>query len=99
MSSLLESRKSSKKDKRYEFLNYNSEIDTSEKSGAFSLATKSAAFIRDAVAKPNRCEICGGLIHKNSMSVDHIKRKRDGGSAQIENAQLTHPFCNSVHKN
>jgi len=32
------------------------------------------------------------------MTIDHIKRKEDGGRASMENAQLTHPYCNSGYK-
>jgi hypothetical protein len=69
-------------------------------SGAtFSKDTKSAIFFRDALKEPLRCRICGGLIHFNSISIDHIQRKQDGGLGTIDNAQLTHPFCNTGVKN
>jgi hypothetical protein len=61
----------------------------------FDKDTKSAAFLRDALREPLRCAICGGLIHFNSISVDHIQRRDDGGLGTIDNAQLTHPFCNT----
>ncbi|WP_372726522.1 HNH endonuclease [Nostoc sp. C057] len=32
-------------------------------------------------------------------SIDHIKRKADGGLGTLENAQLTHPYCNTTYKN
>jgi hypothetical protein len=62
-------------------------------------AAKSEAFLRDALAAPLRCRICEGLIHTNSISVDHIIRKADGGFGTVTNAQLTHPFCNTTIKN
>ncbi len=65
----------------------------------FSRETKSAAFIREALKSALRCKICGGYIHKNSISIDHITRIEDGGSGSIENAQLTHPYCNTTIKN
>jgi Protein of unknown function DUF262/HNH endonuclease len=65
----------------------------------FSTETKSAAFLREALQSPLRCTICGGLIHYNSISVDHIIRKEDGGLGTIDNAQLTHPYCNTTIKN
>ncbi len=65
----------------------------------FSRETKSAAFIREALASALRCGICNGYIHKNSISIDHITRKQDGGIGSLENAQLTHPYCNTTFKN
>lgn len=70
----------------------------SEKSGAFSRETKSAAFIRDALPSALRCAICGGFLNFNAIQVDHIKRKQDGGCNKIDNAQLAHPYCNSTFK-
>jgi 5-methylcytosine-specific restriction endonuclease McrA len=65
-------------------------------SGKFSRKTKSAAFLAEALKSPLRCALCDGLIHTNSISVDHIQARRDGGLAIINNAQLTHPYCNSI---
>ena len=64
----------------------------------FSDSTKSAAFISELVQNGARCGICGGLMHRNSMTTDHIERKTDGGSAHLGNAQVTHPYCNSTYK-
>jgi hypothetical protein len=57
----------------------------------FDRATKSATFLREALASPVRCAICDAMVHMNSIHVDHIDRRRDGGAATIENAQLSHP--------
>jgi hypothetical protein len=65
----------------------------------FTRTTKSAAFLAEALKNPLRCTICHGLIHMNSISIDHITRRRDGGASIVENAQLAHPFCNSTVKN
>lgn len=65
----------------------------------FNTNKKSAIFIRDSLANAARCKICNGLIHKNSISIDHIIRKEDGGLGNIENGQLTHPYCNTGFKN
>ena len=40
----------------------------------FSSRRKSAVFIREAITLTPRCKICGGYLHKNSITVDHIKR-------------------------
>jgi len=65
----------------------------------FNKNKKSAVFIKEAIENAPKCKICGGLIHRNAISIDHIKRKRDGGMATLENAQITHPFCNTGVKN
>jgi hypothetical protein len=64
----------------------------------FSTARKSAAYIREAISTALKCKICGGYIHKNSMTIDHKQRKEDGGLGSIDNAQLTHPYCNTTYK-
>ena len=64
----------------------------------FSRDTKSMAFLRDALQNALRCKICGARIHKQSISIDHIERKEDGGRGDVGNAQLTHPYCNSGYK-
>ncbi len=60
---------------------------------------KSSAFI--TVSFPNiiKCNICGGAIHTNSISLDHIIRKREDGKDELSNVQLTHPYCNTGYKN
>lgn len=74
--------------------------DSSEvTSSNFSSKRKSAAFIRDAINRAPRCQICGGHMHKNSITVDHVQRKEDGGLGSIDNAQLAHPYCNTTFKN
>lgn len=65
----------------------------------FSRARKSAVYIKDVIEKAPRCKICGGLIHKNSITIDHIERKEDGGLGVDDNGQITHPYCNSTFKN
>lgn len=65
----------------------------------FSTDTKSAVFLREALQTPVVCNICGGLIHQNSISIDHVLRKEDGGQGIPENGALTHPYCNTTVKN
>ncbi|MCK4798593.1 MAG: HNH endonuclease [Spirochaetes bacterium] len=65
----------------------------------FSRGTKSKTFIKEAITNALKCKICGGYIHKNSISIDHIQRKEDGGTGSPDNAQLTHPYCNTSYKN
>lgn len=68
-------------------------------SSTFSRAVKSATFIKEALKNTPKCAICGGLLHKSSISIDHINRKAEGGLGNSDNAQLTHPYCNSTIKN
>jgi 5-methylcytosine-specific restriction endonuclease McrA len=85
-------------DVKYKYLTRFHETIT-EPGPDFSRETKSEAFIREALASALQCKICGGYIHRNSMTVDHINRKQNGGLGSIENAQLAHPYCNSTVKN
>lgn len=60
---------------------------------------KSKAFIDVALKNSIKCPLCNGYIDtEKSVSYDHIIRKRDGGSGDPENVQLTHPFCNQSLK-
>lgn len=65
----------------------------------FDRDTKSEIFIREALPNAPRCQICGGYIHKHSISIDHIQRKQDGGDGNVNNGQLAHPYCNTTYKN
>ncbi len=65
----------------------------------FAPDAKPAIFLRDALKDPLRCGICGGLIHTNAISIDHVMRKADGGSGNPDNGQLSHPYCNTTIKN
>lgn len=65
----------------------------------FSANTKSAVFITNALSGALKCKICNGYLHTNAISFDHIKRKEEGGLGTFDNAQLTHPYCNSTFKN
>ncbi len=62
----------------------------------FSRAVKSRAYIKSALEGAVKCGICGGYVHTNSVSIDHKTDKKFGGDASAENAQVTHPYCNSA---
>ncbi|UOO93153.1 HNH endonuclease [Vitreoscilla stercoraria] len=66
---------------------------------SFSKSIKSGSFLRDALPTAVRCKICNGILHQKSISIDHIQRRQDGGKGVIDNAQLTHPYCNTTYKN
>ncbi len=86
----------------YSYINLT--VDTLENSMSsagntdFSRETKSRAYITEALTRVIKCKICQGFLHINSMSVDHIQRKSDGGSRSIDNAQMVHPYCNTGYK-
>lgn len=65
----------------------------------FSTESKSGVFILSALKNPIRCNICNSLMHKNSITIDHVKRKEEGGLGIIDNGQLAHPYCNTTYKN
>jgi hypothetical protein len=87
-----------RQDKEFSFLTPDERF-VEGSSSQFSKETKSATFLRDAIAGAPRCRICNCLLHFNSIQVDHIVRKQDGGLGVLENAQLAHPYCNSTIKN
>lgn len=66
--------------------------------GGFDASAKSAAFIAALQNDGVRCGICRGLLHRNSMTMDHVVRKADGGGNHYKNAQPSHPYCNSGYK-
>lgn len=87
------------KDSKFKYLKIEAEKKPESGDKEFSSGTKSAIFIKEALPKALRCKICNGFIHKSSISIDHIQRKEDGGMGLIDNAQLTHPYCNTTIKN
>jgi hypothetical protein len=91
--------KSLKADCRFSYLKTDNIYTSETEKREFSRETKSEAFLKEALKNPIRCKICGGLIHRNSITVDHIERKEDGGSGIIDNAQIAHPYCNTTYKN
>lgn len=73
-------------------------LDLTERrvSAQFNDDTKSMLFVESALKSALRCPICGGYLHPTkSVSYDHITRVRDGGTGDLLNGQLVHPFCNS----
>lgn len=64
----------------------------------YSTQVKSGLVMRDLIPLAPKCPICGGLVPTQAISIDHKKRVQDGGRATVDNAQLTHPYCNSGYK-
>lgn len=81
-----------------EFGKLTTEREVTADVGDFSKDVKSQVFLREALTVAPKCNICHGYLHVNAISVDHIKRIEDGGTNIGENAQLTHPFCNTGYK-
>jgi hypothetical protein len=66
----------------------------------FSDDVKSKVFITSAISSAQRCSICNGYLDPTkSVSYDHVKEKKLGGIGNIENCNLTHPYCNTGFKN
>lgn len=80
---------------------YNVLVDTAINDTTFGKRSelKSSAFIATTIPNLLKCKICGGAIHSNSISLDHIIRKREDGKDDLDNVQLTHPYCNTGYKN
>ena len=87
------------KDSRFTYLRLGDASTQEESSNQdFSREVKSPVFLSQALSGAPKCAICGGYLHVNSITTDHIERKRDGGTGSWENGQLTHPYCNTTYK-
>jgi len=64
----------------------------------YSTQVKSGLVMCEMLSVAPRCPICRGLIPAQAISVDHITRCADGGESTVENAQITHPYCNTGYK-
>jgi 5-methylcytosine-specific restriction endonuclease McrA len=69
-----------------------------KRKGTFHNDAKGHSILEEVVNAPLLCKICGSRLHPNSMSADHIKRRRDGGDSTVKNLQWSHPFCNSGYR-
>jgi hypothetical protein len=66
----------------------------------FTDDTKSMVFLQQALKGAIRCDICSGYLDPNkSVSYDHKKPIREGGTGDSSNVQLSHPYCNTGYKN
>lgn len=84
---------------KFNYLTLNRPVPKRGSSGKkFDANDKSAIFLRDALEKSNKCAICHGALHMNSISFDHKDRRREGGSDDPDNGQTTHPYCNTGYK-
>ena len=60
--------------------------------------TKKALRRQAALDLALRCPICKARMVIAHMSDDHTRRRSDGGSSNVDNAKLTHHFCNHGFK-
>lgn len=66
----------------------------------FTDEVKSQGFLEKALSTAQRCEICGGFLDPaKSVSYDHRIPRRDGGTGEVGNLDLVHPYCNTGYKN
>lgn len=86
------------KSNKFNYLTANVDV-TEIASSKFSTERKSAVYIKEALNNAPKCQICGGFIHRNSITIDHIDREQDGGLGTVENGQISHPYCNTTFKN
>lgn len=61
----------------------------------YSMQVKSGLVLRELLPNAPTCPICKGLVPMQAISVDHRERREDGGLATTDNAQITHPYCNT----
>lgn len=73
--------------------------DVAQVKGNFSRGKKRQVKLKTFVASLPKCPICGGYMDNYSISVDHIVQEDDGGDNTLENAQVTHIYCNTSYKN
>ena len=74
------------------------EPDASKKPARFRREVKDAVFLRDALPSAAKCPSCGGILHHNGIQAGHQQHRREGGSGDLANAIIQHPFCNSTYR-
>jgi 5-methylcytosine-specific restriction endonuclease McrA len=63
---------------------------------AFTQSMKAQQEILAFYAGSYKCELCGGAIELGvSRQVDHIHERRKGGTNDIKNGRIVHPWCNN----
>ncbi len=85
-------------DKDFKFLNKNDTEEDPSKNRNFTAAISSGIFIKEHLPAKARCRICKGHIDAQSITKDHIIRKREEGLGVLQNGQIADPYCNSVYK-
>jgi hypothetical protein len=70
----------------------------SKQAKRFSQEAKNVKLLNDVLASAFVCKICGARIDKKAMQLDHVIDRASGGTADIENGEWSHPYCNSTYK-
>lgn len=84
---------------KFDYLTFHKFENSRSDNPKFNTEQKSAIYLREVIEKAPRCAICDSYLHANSITIDHIERKREGGLARLSNGQLAHPYCNTTFKN
>lgn len=72
------------------------DVKALQQTATISDETRSALIIRSSIRSAEKCEICGGRLEVNkSVSFDHEKDVKYGGTGDISNVRLVHPYCNN----
>lgn len=77
---------------KFNYLTTKPEVSPDVTSSDFDSDSKSEVFMNEALKNSIKCKICGGYLHTNSISIDHVVRKQDGGIASSDNGQVSHPL-------
>lgn len=85
-------------DPAYSYLQPSESPYTTPPAARYSSQVRSGLVLRELLATAPRCPICRGLVPRQAITVDHKDRIEDGGAGTVENAQVTHPYCNTGYK-
>jgi hypothetical protein len=85
--------------KEFDYLNPDEKELERTRRKDFSTDVKNAAVILHDLSSQQKCVICQGYIHPIAKSIDHETDKKFGGDGNIENAAVTHYYCNTGYKN
>ena len=80
---------------RFKFLNPEEDEFAKPKYRNFSKDVKTGRRLIDDIRACSKCAICNGYVYPLSRSIDHVKDKKLGGTAELENSASTHPYCNN----
>lgn len=62
----------------------------------FSNGTKTQQELYAFFKGTYKCELCGGAIEIGvSQQFDHVLKRSEGGSNDVKNSRITHPWCNN----
>ena len=85
-------------DKRFTYLQPSENPYAGVSPTRYSAQIKSGLVISELLPKAPKCAICAGLVPFQAISVDHKESRSEGGESNLENLQMTHPYCNTGYK-